>query len=157
MLNLCLHCGSRRVERAVVEQCRTPLRTDTWVPIAHHLLLRQIEFTLTGAGLRVINQAHALSQDCMRYFGLLEVIIGKASPDYNLIVGVRNSHDKRFPASLAIGSGVFVCDNLSFSGEITLARRHTLNIEVGVGMPLDGAPPPRIRTGGITASGSCLR
>ena len=28
---------------------------------------------------------------------------------------------------------------------------------VGVGMPLDGAPPPRIRTGGITASGSCLR
>jgi serine/threonine-protein kinase len=28
--------------------------------------------------------------------------------------------------------------------------------EVGVGMPLDGAPPPRIRTSGITASGSCL-
>ena len=27
---------------------------------------------------------------------------------------------------------------------------------VGVGMPLDGAPPPRIRTSGITASGSCL-
>jgi hypothetical protein len=28
---------------------------------------------------------------------------------------------------------------------------------VGVGTPLDGAPPPQIRTSGITASGSCLR
>jgi hypothetical protein len=48
--------------------------------------------------------------------------------DYSLVVGMRNSHDKTFPAALALGAQVFVCDNLSFNGEIKLARRHTKNI-----------------------------
>jgi hypothetical protein len=43
-------------------------------------------------------------------------------------VGLRNSHSKRFPAGLVIGSRVFVCDNLAFSGEIQVARKHTTNI-----------------------------
>jgi hypothetical protein len=43
-------------------------------------------------------------------------------------MGVRNSLDKKFPASLAFGSQVFVCDNLAFTGEITVARKHTTNI-----------------------------
>ena len=34
------------------------------------------------------------------------------------------SHYQCFPAGL-VGSRVFVCDNLAFSGEIVLARRHT--------------------------------
>ena len=43
MLNLCIHCGSRRVDREDVENCPIPTRTDTWVPIAHHNLLRQMD------------------------------------------------------------------------------------------------------------------
>ncbi len=129
MLNLCIHCGSQRVEREQIEHCPTPPRTQTWVPIPHHRLLGRVESSLLGAGLRVMNQAHALSADRMRYFGLLEVANGHAQDDYGLVLGLRNSHDKRFPASLAIGSGVFVCDNLAFSGEVTIARRHTVFIE----------------------------
>ena len=34
-----------------------------------------------------------------------------------------------FPAGLACGANVFVCDNLSFSGEIKLARKHTRHIQ----------------------------
>lgn len=45
-----------------------------------------------------------------------------------MVIGVRNSHDKSFPAGLVVGASVFVCDNLSFSGEIKLARKHTSNI-----------------------------
>jgi hypothetical protein len=128
-MNLVVHCGSRQVERAVVERCPTPSRTATWVPIPHGRLLNEIEVTLVRAGLRVVSQAHALSRDGMRYFGLLELGNGHAQDDYALVVGLRNSHDKMFPASLAVGSGVFVCDNLAFSGEITIARRHTVMIE----------------------------
>jgi hypothetical protein len=99
------------------------------VPIPHHRLLTQVEQTLTGAGLSVVNQAHALSSDRMRYFALLEVVNGQGSQDYNLILGLRNSHDKKFPAALVVGSAVQVCDNLSFSGEIRIARKHTRFIE----------------------------
>src|SRR6185369_10139854 len=61
--------------------------------------------------------------------GLLEVANGRAHDDYSLVIGLRNSHDKSFPAAIALGSAVTVCDNLSFAGEVTIARRHTRFIE----------------------------
>jgi hypothetical protein len=48
--------------------------------------------------------------------------------EYGSVMGVRNSHDKRFPASLVFGANVFVCDNLSFMGEVKLSRKHTRHI-----------------------------
>ena len=59
----------------------------------------------------------------------LEVTNGEAHDDYGLVIGLRNSHDKSFPAAIALGSGTFVCDNLAFSSEVTIARRHTRFIE----------------------------
>ncbi|MCE5278848.1 MAG: DUF932 domain-containing protein [Planctomycetaceae bacterium] len=129
MLNLCLHCGSRHVERDQIERCPTPTRTDTWVPIPHFRLLEQVEATLTGAGLKIVNQAHAMPHDGLRYFGLMQVTNGHSHQDYGMVLGLRNSHDKSFPASLAVGSGVFVCDNMAFSAEVVIARRHTVFIE----------------------------
>ena len=41
------------------------------------------------------------------------------------VVGVRNSHDQTNPAGLVAGTRVFVCDNLAFSGEVRISRKHT--------------------------------
>lgn len=60
---------------------------------------------------------------------MLEITNGERDCDYGLVIGIRNSHDKSFPAAIALGSAVFVCDNLAFSGEVTIARRHTRYIE----------------------------
>ena len=128
-MNLMLHCGARHVERAAIQRAATPNASPTWVPVPHHRLLEQVEETLTSGGMRVVNQAHALWQDGLRYFGLLEVANGQAHEDYALVVGLRNSHDKSFPAAIALGSAVLVCDNLAFSAEVTIARRHTRYIE----------------------------
>ena len=125
MPNLLLHCGARHVERHAVEGAPTPNPSATWVPIPHHNLLEQVETTLQSSGLTVVNEAHALWHDGLRYFGLLEVANGKPDEDYALVVGLRNSHDHSFSASIAMGSSVFVCDNLAFSGEVAIARRHT--------------------------------
>ncbi len=76
-------------------------------------------------GLIVGTQAHSLSHNNNRYFGLMEVKRQVNDPDYCWVVGVRNSHDKSFPAGITAGASVFVCDNLSFSGEVKLARKHT--------------------------------
>jgi len=127
--NLILHCGGRHVPRDVVAAAPTPTATESWVPIPHHRLLEQVELTLTGSGLRVSNQAHAIWSDGLRYFGLLEVTNGELHQDYSLVIGLRNSHDKSFPAAIALGNAVCICDNLAFSGEVTIARRHTRFIE----------------------------
>jgi hypothetical protein len=129
MTNLVLHCGARSVERRKIELAETPGGSPTWVPVPHHRLLEQVESTLVAGGMTVVNQAHALWQDGLRYFGLLEVTNGQAHDDYGLVIGLRNSHDKSFPAAIALGSAVFVCDNLAFSAEVTIARRHTRFIE----------------------------
>jgi Domain of unknown function (DUF932) len=129
MTNLVLHCGARHVERRVVEKAATPAASETWVPVPHHRLLEQVEATIVSSGMTVVNQAHALWNEGLRYFGLMEVANGQAHNDYGLVIGLRNSHDKSFPAAIALGSAVFVCDNLAFSSEVTIARRHTRFIE----------------------------
>lgn len=124
-LNLMLHCGADHVERAEVEDVPTPTATRTWFPVPHARILESVETALGRDGLRIVHEAHGMTHGGLRYFGLLQVANGHREDDYGLVVGVRNSHDQSFPAALCLGSGVFVCDNLAFSGEVKLARKHT--------------------------------
>ena len=123
--NLILHCGASAVERSALKNVRTPLATPTWSPIPHLRLIEQVERALSASHLTIVNQAHALSHDGDRYFGLIQVETKQNTGDYALVLGLRNSHDKRFPAGLVAGAQVFVCDNLSFHGEVELSRKHT--------------------------------
>lgn len=129
MLDLCLHCGGHQVVREQVANIPTPSATRTWYPISHENLLSQVERSLEGKGLQVVQQAHALWGDGDRYFGLMELSHADESSEYGLVLGLRNSHDKSVTASIALGSQVFVCDNLSFFGEVVLARKHTRFIQ----------------------------
>src|SRR5438067_10456704 len=126
--NLILHCGTHHVERREVEKVPTPGGTETWTPIPHTQLIQQVEKTLAANQLTVGSFAHCLSHGNNRYFGLMEVQNGENSDEYCWVLGIRNSHDKTFPAGLVAGSSVFVCDNLSFSGEVKLSRKHTIFI-----------------------------
>jgi hypothetical protein len=103
----------------------TPRPTSTWQPIPHIALLETVEAMLDESGLAIAQQAHGITHDGSRYFGLLEVANGHDDTEYARVLGVRNSHDKRFSAGVCAGSQVLVCDNLCFSGEITVARKHT--------------------------------
>jgi hypothetical protein len=123
--NLILHCGASHVDLKDVRRVPTPDSTDSWCPIPHHQLITTVQQTLATTRLRIGTQAHSLTHDGMRYFGLMEVHAQKADTDYCWVLGLRNSHDKTFPAGIVAGASVFVCDNLSFSGEIKFARKHT--------------------------------
>lgn len=127
--NLYLHCGGARVEREELERVETPEASGRWQPVAHHELAAQVRRGLEDAGMEILTEAHALNRGGAHYFGLMQVsIAGRDSDEWGTVVGLRNSHDKRFPAGLAIGSSVFVCDNVSFSGQVVLARKHTTHI-----------------------------
>lgn len=123
--NLVLHSGANTVTREQVARIVTPDATETWTPISHLTLVEQVEQVLTINNLKVVGQAHAMTREGNRYFGLMEVQNGQRSNDYSWVLGLRNSHDKSFPAALVAGANVFVCDNLSFSGEVRMHRKHT--------------------------------
>lgn len=125
-----LHCGANNVEFGQVKRVKTPKPTDTWFPIPHEALYDRVTEALETLNLKIVEQAHALTKGGDRYFGLLRVQNCRpAGQDFGYVLGLRNSHDKAFTASIAVGSHVFVCDNLAFSGEITIARKHTRHIE----------------------------
>jgi len=126
--DLVLHCGAAKVERAAVEIVPTPAATQTWTPIPHTTLIERVEDTLKSDGLSIVQQTHSLTRGGNRYFGLMQIANGHNSDDYGWVLGLRNSHDQSFPAGLVVGAGVFVCDNLSFSGEIRMTRKHTTHI-----------------------------
>lgn len=116
---------SMAVEREALGSIETPRHTETWYPIPHAALVDGVQKQLYRSGLEVVAEAHGVSHEGQRYFGMFQVENGHSHDDYSLVVGLRNSHDKRFPAGLVVGSGVFVCDNLAFSGEIKIGRKHT--------------------------------
>ena len=123
--NLTLHCGAHNVDLDEVRSVNTPRSTNSWCPIPHHQLISQVQKTLKTTNLRIGTQAHSLSHQGQRYFGLMEIHAQQSTEDYCWVLGLRNSHDKTFPAGIVAGASVFVCDNLSFSGEIKFARKHT--------------------------------
>lgn len=129
-INLCLHCGASHVNRNQLAQVATPVGTDTHKPIGHLELITTVESQLALTGnMSIVNETFGLTADGMNMFGLLQVAnCVDTGDDYTYVLGVRNSNDKKFPAGVAVGSGVFVCDNLAFSSEIVLARKHTKNI-----------------------------
>ena len=123
--NLLLHCGAHAVNRSDVINTPAPMPTRTWQPIPHEDYIRQVEHILPRYGLKVVNEAHAITHDGARYFGLMELQNGSNHEEFSWVLGLRNSHDQTLPAGMVAGSQVLVCDNLCFSGEVKLARKHT--------------------------------
>ncbi len=122
-----LHCGGQIIERDALFEIETPRPTETWFPLPHRHLVEEVESQLIETGFDLLRSTHAVSHDGNRYFGVLEVSPqgNNVSNGHGWVVGLRNSHDKRFPAGLVAGTRVFVCDNLSFSGLIQIRRKHT--------------------------------
>jgi hypothetical protein len=127
-VKLMLHCGAQRATRDELELVETPPSTKTWCPIPHTTLIDSVKNALCGEVIDVTAEEHALTKGGDNYFGILQVSNRSVSEDYAYVVGLRNSHTQKYVAELVVGSHVFVCDNLAFSGEIRVARKHTTNI-----------------------------
>lgn len=123
MSNLCLHAGAKIIEMEELRNVALPDATPTWTPVAHDALVDSVKGALVASGANIVKEEHAIYHDGARYFGLLH--LGDNNDGGNTVVGLRNSHDKTFPAGLSLGNRVFVCDNLSFSGDVVVARKHT--------------------------------
>jgi len=124
-MSLMLHAGAEVVDYDHLHKLPTPEATKTHVPIAHSAVVDTVKYALDFYGHEITTEDFGITPDGARFFGVLSL----ESPydGYTDTVGLRNSHDKTFPIGISFGSRVFVCDNLAFSGDVVIRRKHTVN------------------------------
>jgi hypothetical protein len=118
-----LHAGANPVSYNELRGVQTPEATESHLPVPHHEIVELMRFTLGFHGHEIAEEHHGITADGMRYFGVL--CLRSPYGDYTDMLGLRNSHDKSLPIGIAFGSRVFVCDNLAFSADHVIRRKHT--------------------------------
>ena len=122
-------CGTKQVPFSEIKSVSTPQATESWQPIGHASLVDRVQNQIEENGWSIKDTYHSLHRFGQRYFGLFHIEnTGVDNSERGTILGLRNSHDKCFPAGLCMGNAPFVCSNLIFTNEVVLARRHTKNI-----------------------------
>jgi hypothetical protein len=132
MSNLILHAGGYSASLSDITNVVTPRPTATHQPISHRLFLDTVLEALSYHGYTVTKQKHGLLGPAGEdYFGVLTLDRTSPNGDYAHVLGLRNSNRFRFAAQAALGSEVFICDNLAFRASnavVKFSRKHTTNI-----------------------------
>lgn len=127
-MTLVVHRGGWEATKADLAAVAVPDSTESYHPVPYGRFIEEVELHVPRFGLTVKSSAFALAREGSQMFGVLTCANGKPASDYALAIGVRNSYDRSLSVGLTLGSRVFCCDNLAFSGEVTMHRKHTVNV-----------------------------
>ena len=141
-MSLCLHAGAASIDRAGL--AALPLAQPRGSRHVIRPFVEDVELVdhyLAGEGYLIADEAFGVKTGAdglpAQFFGAMEirprVLTGEYLPaagdkEFALTVGIRGSYDQSLPRGLAVGSRVFICDNLAFSGEVTVTTKQTLNV-----------------------------
>jgi hypothetical protein len=89
---------------------------------------------MADRGLHIEREQFAVQKH--KLFGTFDLSWQKMD-EYGAAVGFRHANDKSMPIQIAVGARVFVCDNMSFLGELIHTRKHTAKLDLA--RELDGA------------------
>ncbi len=79
-------------------------------------------------GLEIVKAEYVLAAEGKKMFAVYDLNNGSSELCWS--VGIRNSMDKSMSLGITAGTRVFVCSNLSFSGEFLAFRRHTSGLDI---------------------------
>jgi hypothetical protein len=131
-----MEMSAYRVEPALRHELSSvpiPAPTETFKPLPHGDFVDIIEDVSNDLGFAFGEQNHGLSHNGARYFGAVELLGLGSHSDYVLQLGIRNSLDKKYSASLVLGATVTVCCNGMFFGDFDpMFRKHTNSREGGI-------------------------
>lgn len=146
MKNLIMHRGGRIATEAEVRAVPKVDFTDTWHPWHHAQVIDCLNQAAEKQKLCIARREYGLSQDGLDLFAVWHLDQGAALENKNLIryeqdshyvksngtlsIGIRNSMAKRLAVGVCAGFSTFVCDNLAFSSEIVLFRKHTSGLDI---------------------------
>jgi hypothetical protein len=128
MNNLMLHTGGWEATRADLASAPVPDPTSSYHPVPYGRFVEEVELHVPRFGLHVQSSSFGLAREGSQMFGVLTCTNGNNASDYALAIGLRNSYDRSLSVGLVAGTRVFCCDNLAFSGEVAMARKHTANV-----------------------------
>jgi hypothetical protein len=138
MQGLMLHCGAKQITREQIKFLPVPQ------PLGSRHVTRPfiddietIGDMLAQIGMPVVSEGYGVTRDeetkmPKQFFGLMEIDAGHDGRDHGVMVGLRGSYDQTLSRGIAIGSRVFVCDNLCFSGEIEIKTKQTTDIDTRI-------------------------
>lgn len=124
-----LHAGAGRVSKEHLASIETPEATKTWKPIPHSTAVDLVLLEASRRGYTVYDEQYGLSANNQKMFGVLNIWHDSTDKEYVRSIGIRNSHDKSLAFGVSAGTRVLVCDNLSFSGNVVVKRKHNGNID----------------------------
>ena len=125
---LIVHCGGWEASKADVQAVPVPEETDSYVPVPYSRFIEEVELHVPRFGLQIADESFALAREGNQMFAVLTCKSPQLNGDFALAIGVRNSYDRSLSVGLVAGTRVFCCDNLAFSGEASMARKHTANV-----------------------------
>ena len=130
-MSLLLHVDAKYNSLEAVNRVKPPEKTDTYTPVAHSELFEMVKGHASEFlnDYEFIDESHGLAPQLgdsygAKYFG----VINYRNPEIeemSLAIGLRNSYDQSLSVGVCMGTKVFVCDNLCFSGDIRITRKHT--------------------------------
>jgi hypothetical protein len=126
---LLAHCGTEKITREQLGMIPVPEGTDTYQPLAHHLIVEALIEALTFRHISVVRDEYAVSDDGMKMFGVID--LETTFEGCRFSIGVRNANDKSMRLAMTVGYRVFVCDNMAFHGDFTpVLAKHTKNFSL---------------------------
>ena len=127
-MTLLMQRGSEAATLEMVKDVPLPKATRTYQPVSHEKLSNML---LQMAVHLLPNFSHShsqfgLSAEGNKMFGVHTLTSSHTA--MGLSIGFRNSYDRSMSVGIAVGASVLVCDNLALCGDITVLRKHTLNV-----------------------------
>lgn len=126
--SLVVHRGGWEATKADLASVPVPNPTPSYHPVPYSRFVEEVELHVPRFGLTIQSEQFALGREGNQMFGVLTCANGHDAGDYALAIGLRNSYDRSLSVGLVAGTRVFCCDNLAFSGEVQMHRKHTANV-----------------------------
>jgi hypothetical protein len=121
--------GAQYVSREALAQYIPPPATDTWKPVAHSELVDTLTRVMHDRGLFIDKEQYVVDKGGSRLFGTYD-LQWQRMEEYGAAVGFRHATDKSMSIQIAVGCRVFVCSNMSMSGEMIAIRKHTSKLQL---------------------------
>ena len=127
-MTLVVHRGGWEATKADLAAVPVPDPTQTYHPVPYGRFVEEVELHIPRFGLEIRSAQFALAREGAQMFGVLTCSNGVPDRDYALSIGLSSSYDRSIALKVCSGHTTLVCDNLAFSGEVTMHRKHTANV-----------------------------
>jgi hypothetical protein len=131
---------SGKLTRQELALVPAPQSTSTHQVVPHSEIVNALEEQLSFRHIAISSEEYAIGKDGNNFFGVMTLDQGIEGGSFAL--GIRNSHSKAFRLSIVVGIRVFVCSNLSFSGDFSIVlAKHSkhLNLKHSISIGIDEA------------------